>query len=121
MTGVCHESAWKVAARPPASPPRELQSLLAASPGKVTLVDVRDPKEYAEGHIPGAINIPAATFAARSAVLEKEKRVIVYCNSGGRSYNAYRKLQKMAFKDIAQAIFADWEEQGLPVEKGAAP
>ncbi len=101
--------------------PKELQATLASSPGSVTLVDVRDPKEFAEGHIPGAVNIPAATFAARSSVLEKEKQVVVYCNSGGRSYNAYRKLQKMAFKNIAQALFADWEEAGLPVAKGAAP
>lgn len=102
-------------------PPGELQALLSSAPGSVTLVDVRDPKEFAEGHVPGAINIPAATFAASSANLEKEKRVIVYCNSGGRSYNAYRKLQKMAFKNISQAIFADWEDAGLPVAKGAAP
>lgn len=98
-------------------PPRELQALLASSPGTVTLVDVRDPKEFDEGHIPGAMNIPAAQFAARSAGLEKEKKTIVYCNSGGRSYNAYRKLQKMDFRNIAQAIFADWQEAGLPVEK----
>lgn len=67
------------------------------------------------------INIPAAQFAARSAGLEKEKWVIVYCNSGGRSYNAYRKLQKMDFKNIGQAIVADWQEAGLPVAKGSAP
>jgi len=48
-------------------------------------------------------------------------RVTVYCNSGGRSYNAYRKLQKMAFKNIAQSIFADWEEAGPPVTKGPTP
>lgn len=101
--------------------PGELQRLLKESPGSVTLVDVRDEKEFAEAHIPGAINIPAAQFAARSAGLEKEKRVIVYCNSGGRSYNAYRKLQKMDFKNIGQAIFADWQEAGLPVAKGSAP
>ena len=102
-------------------PPKELQALLASTPGTVTLVDVRDPQEYAEGHIPGAVNIPAAQFATRSAGLEKEKRIIVYCNSGGRSYNAYRKLQKMDYRGIAQAIFADWQEAGLPVKRGTAP
>lgn len=98
--------------------PQELQALLKENKAGVTLIDVRDPKEFAEGHIPGAINIPSNTFAALSAGLEKEKKVIVYCNSGGRSYNAYRKLQKMDFRNISQAIFADWEEAGLPVEKG---
>jgi rhodanese-related sulfurtransferase len=87
----------------------------------LTLVDVRDQKEFAEGHIPGAVNIPVTSFAARSAGLDKEKKIIVYCNSGGRSYNAYRKLQKMAYKNIAQTIFSDWEEAGLPVAKGTVP
>lgn len=101
--------------------PQELEVVLKEKKGETTLIDVRDPKEFAEGHIAGAINIPANNFAALSGGLEKEKRVIVYCNSGGRSYNAYRKLQKMDFKNISQAIFADWQEAGLPVEKGMQP
>jgi len=101
--------------------PKELQVLLEGNKAGMTLIDVRDPQEFAEGHIPGAINMPAQNFAALSAGLEKEKKVVVYCNSGGRSYNAYRKLQKMDFKNIAQAIFADWQEAGLPVEQGLKP
>jgi rhodanese-related sulfurtransferase len=90
---------------------------METKPGTFTLVDVRDPKEFDEGHIPGAINIPSKTFAARSAGLDKDKLLIVYCNSGGRSYTAFRKLQKLGYKKIAQAIFADWKEAGLPVAK----
>jgi rhodanese-related sulfurtransferase len=97
--------------------PKELQEMLKSTPTAITLVDVRDANEYAEGHIKGAINISSTQFAALSGGLEKEKKIIVYCNSGGRSYNAYRKLKKMAFSNIAQAIFADWQEAGLPVEK----
>lgn len=97
--------------------PAELKALLDRKAADITVVDVRDPKEYAEGHIPGAINIPVATFAAGSGVLDKKKQIIVYCNSGGRSYNAYRKLQKLAYPGIAQAIFADWQEAKLPVTK----
>jgi len=97
--------------------PRELKALMDSKPTTLTIVDVRDKSEYDQGHIPGAINIPAATFALQSGVLEKDKRIIVYCNSGGRSYNAYRKLQKMAYPNINQVIFADWEFDGLPVVK----
>ena len=97
--------------------PAELKALLDQKSDTVTLVDVRDPNEYAEGHIPGAINIPVANFAAKSGTLDKGKRVIVYCNSGGRSYNAYRKLQKLAYPNIGQAIFADWQDENLPVVK----
>ena len=66
-------------------------------------------------HIPGAINIPVASFASQSGILDKKKQIVVYCNSGGRSYNAYRKLMKLGYKKINHAIFADWKEEGLSV------
>ncbi|MFZ5796987.1 MAG: sulfurtransferase [Desulfobulbus sp.] len=97
--------------------PADLDALIKGGEATFTLVDVRDVEEFREGHIPGAINIPAAEFAAKSAVLDKDKKIIVYCNSGGRSYNAYRKLMKLGYEDINQAIFADWKEAGLPVAK----
>lgn len=97
--------------------PRELKALIDSKAGNFTVVDVRDRNEFEQGHIPGAINIPVSNFAQQSGNLEKDKRIVVYCNSGGRSYNAYRKLQKLAYPNINQAIFADWEADGLPVEK----
>jgi len=96
--------------------PRDLEKIMAANPASVTVVDVRDPGEFTEGHIPGAMNLPLENFASGSGVLDKKKKIVVYCNSGGRSYGAYRKLMKLGYKDIAQAIFADWKEAGLPVE-----
>lgn len=78
--------------------PVAVKALLESAPATVTVVDVRDAKEFSEGHVPGAINIPVETFAAGSGVLDKGKQIIVYCNSGGRSYNAYRKLQKLAYR-----------------------
>jgi len=97
--------------------PQELNSLLADGGNTATIVDVRDPEEFKEGHIPGALNLPSTAFAAQSGALDKEKTIIVYCNSGGRSYNAYRKLQKLGYAKIKQAIFADWQAASLPVEK----
>ena len=97
--------------------PQELKTLMDSKPETLTIVDVRESSEYNQGHIPGAINIPVANFASQSGSLEKEKRIVVYCNSGGRSYNAYRKLQKLAYPNINQVIFADWESEGLPVVK----
>jgi len=99
--------------------PADLDALIRSGADTFQLVDVRDPEEFAEGHIPGAINIPVAGFASGSEVLDKKKRIIVYCNSGGRSYNAYRKLMKLGYKKINQAIFADWKEAGLEVVSGA--
>ena len=97
--------------------PQELKILMETKAGTFTLVNVRDPQEFAEGHIPGAINIPSDKFAAGSAVLDKEKLVVVYCKSGGRSHTAYRKLKKLDYSKIVQAIIADWEEAGLAVTK----
>ncbi len=78
-------------------------------------MDVRDAYEYTEGHIPGAINIPVVSFAAQSGVLDKKKTIIVYCNAGGRSYKAYRKLMKLGYKHIFQTLFADWKEAGYTI------
>lgn len=96
--------------------PLELKKIMDTDPGSITVVDVRDPEEFAEGHIPGAINLPLKNFAFGSGVLDKKNKIVVYCNSGGRSYGAYIKLMKLGYKDINQAIFADWKEAALPVQ-----
>ena len=95
--------------------PAELRDLMAAESASLIVVDVRDPEEYAAGHIPGAINLPLNKFAAGSGGLDKEKKIVVYCNSGGRSYGAYIKLIRLGYKNIYQAIFADWQEAGFDV------
>jgi rhodanese-related sulfurtransferase len=95
--------------------PSELDALIKAADNDYVLVDVRDDTEFKEGHIPTAINIPAETLATKSDILPKEKKVIVYCNTGSRSYLAYKKLVGLAYPHIYQALFADWKEAGLPV------
>lgn len=96
--------------------PQDLKKIMDAEPDSVVVVDVRDTEEFAEGHVPGAMNLPLKSFASGSGVLDKGKKIVVYCNSGGRSYGAYKKLMKLGYKNIYQAIFADWKEAGLPVE-----
>jgi len=81
----------------------------------IQIVDVRDKEEFTESHIPGSVNFPLGEFALGSVMLVKKKSIIVYCNSSGRSYGAYRKLMRLGYKNIYQAIFADWQEQGLPI------
>lgn len=97
-------------------PPSELKVLVNSGKEDFTIVDVRDKEEYAESHIPGSINIPVQDFALKSEALNKDKKIVVYCNSGGRSYQAYRKLMKLGYTNIAQAIFADWKAAGYDVE-----
>jgi rhodanese-related sulfurtransferase len=98
--------------------PRELKAMIDAGVDDFAVVEVRDPAEYDAGHIPGAINIPVATFASQSGQLDKKKKIIVYCNSGNRSYLGYRKLQKLSYKKIYQALFADWQAAGMVVASG---
>jgi rhodanese-related sulfurtransferase len=95
----------------------ELKQMIDSGTKDLVIVDVRDESEYKEGHIPAAINIPVETFAEKSEVLPKEKKIVVYCNTGGRSYTAYRKLIKLAYPNIFQAMFADWKESGQQVER----
>ena len=65
--------------------------------GSVTLLDTRTEKEYAGGHIPGAINIPLDSLRARLGELDRSKPVYVNCYSGLRSYLACRILSGSGF------------------------
>lgn len=65
----------------------------------VQLVDVRTAQEYAEGYIPGAINldIQRADFDTQAATLDKSHPVAVYCRSGVRSRRAAERLAEQGF------------------------
>lgn len=66
-----------------------------------TLVDVRTDGEFAEGHIPGAVNIPVDELESRlKEVGPKDKAVVLYCRSGSRSARAARILQREGFREV---------------------
>ena len=54
------------------------------------LLDVRQPEEYAEGHLPGATLIPLGELPGRLSEIDSSKLTLVYCRSGGRAGNARR-------------------------------
>ncbi len=64
------------------------------------LLDVRQPGEYEQGHLPGALLIPLKELPARLEELQKEKPVIVYCAVGGRSKAAAQLLSGKDFAEI---------------------
>ena len=67
----------------------------------VQLVDVRTPEEYAEGFIPGSINIDVKNgHEELAAKLDPERPVALYCRSGRRSENAAWVLEKVFFKNV---------------------
>ena len=68
------------------------------------ILDVRRPDEYAEGHIPGAINVPNEEIgSAEIAKLpDKSQLILVYCRSGRRSKEASEKLVKLGYTNIVE-------------------
>ena len=63
-----------------------------------TLVDVREPDEYARGHIPGAINLPLSQMRDRYRELPADRGVLVYCGVGQRAYFASRFLAQHGYQ-----------------------
>lgn len=98
--------------------PEELKKMIDSGSKDYILIDVRDDSEFKEGHMPTAINIPLNIIASKQDILAKDKKIIVYCNAGNRSYMAYRKLMRMEYKNLYQTLFADWQSSKMPVIKG---
>ncbi|MFJ4188402.1 rhodanese-like domain-containing protein [Kitasatospora sp. NPDC089509] len=95
--------------------------------GRLTLIDVRSPGEYAGGHIPGALNIPLdqldrALPALRAAAGRNELAVV--CAAGPRSRNACRQLADAGVTALVVTGGTNaWTEAGHPVDRiaGARP
>jgi rhodanese-related sulfurtransferase len=62
------------------------------------LLDVRDPKEFESGHVPGAVNLPLHKLRERLGELPKDREIWVYCRVGQRSYYASQVLRQNGFK-----------------------
>lgn len=88
---------------------------------KVIILDVREPYEYNEGHIKGAINIPLSTILVGIDQLKniQGKKIILQCRVGGRSMRACQLLQAEGFKhdiwNLEGGIDA-WKEAGYKVQ-----
>lgn len=84
------------------------------------LLDVREDKEYREGHIGDAVHIPLAALAGRVGELEKHKSrpVVAYCRSGQRSARAGAMLRKQGFEvyNLGGGIMA-WQNANLPTTR----
>ena len=68
------------------------------------ILDVRRPDEYAEGHIPGAINVPNEEIGTTeiAELPDKSQLILVYCRSGRRSKEAAGKLVKLGYTNIVE-------------------
>lgn len=85
----------------------------------VPVIDVREPEEYVEGHVPGAPLIPLATVPERIAEIPADGPVLIICKSGGRSRNAAEFLRTQGIDAINVAGgTVDWIKAGHPVVTG---
>jgi len=80
----------------------EAQKLLSGAHAETNyqLLDVRQPAEYQEKHIPGAILIPLKELPDRLSELDADQETIVYCRSGVRSRSATQLLQERNFRKV---------------------
>lgn len=98
-----------------------LQATQMINQGKTVILDVREPAEFAGGHIRDARNIPLGELPKRVGELDKfkSKTVIVVCASGARSSKAASQLKHAGFSDVfsLNGGLAAWQTQGMPIVK----
>lgn len=94
------EAPW---AMPSAAPEvRELRvDALEARMADSVLLDVREPQEYASGHVPGAVNLPQAELASRLDEVPRDRAVLTICQGGYRSVRAAQFLKQVGLEDVA--------------------
>lgn len=97
---------------------QELRTLLSAESAPV-VVDVREPWEFAQGHVPGARLIPLGDLARRVGELDANTPTVVVCASGSRSQSAAALLGQKGFKTIynVRGGMLGWMRAGYAMEK----
>ena len=98
---------------------QEAYSLLESDDNNITLLDVRTPKEFKEdGYIESAKLIPLGVLTQNIAMLNKSKKILIYCRSGNRSLSASRILEKSGFEVInLSGGIIEWKKSGFTVKK----
>ncbi len=87
----------------------------AVGTGAWAVVDVREPHEFAAGHIPNALNMPMSSFDPND--LPQGKPVVLICQAGGRSRNALNKARATGREDVRHfaAGMNGWRSHNGPV------
>jgi rhodanese-related sulfurtransferase len=82
--------------------------------GSIVVVDVREPQEFAAGHIPGSVSLPLSAFDPGAIPNEPGKRVVFSCAAGVRSARILEFLQSMGLehREHYKGGFKDWAQAG---------
>jgi molybdopterin/thiamine biosynthesis adenylyltransferase/rhodanese-related sulfurtransferase len=82
------------------------------------VLDVREPDEYQEGALLGAVHIPRGHLEAQieNRLIDKDQPVVVYCAGGVRSAFAARTLQELGYREVVslEGGFGRWKDEGRP-------
>jgi rhodanese-related sulfurtransferase len=103
-----------------------LQAYALFQPGQARFIDARPADEFAELHVPKALNIPpdlvAASVAEKVADLAKDREIVVYCGQANcdLALKVAEKLQTLGFTRVMAYIggFRAWDEAGYPADTG---
>ncbi|MEO7118479.1 MAG: rhodanese-like domain-containing protein [Candidatus Limnocylindrales bacterium] len=117
--------AWQAAGQPVESGAAiSVEGLARAisSEPELLVVDVRQPSEYAEGHVPGSVHLNAGDLPGRLAELPRDRPIATICASGYRSSVAAGLLRQAGFSDVraVRGGVPDWAAAGYPVASGGA-
>lgn len=100
----------------------DLAGFAAAYETGVSVLDVRNPDEYAAGHVPGAVLIPLPELAGRQEEIPAGDPLYVICAAGGRSLAAAKALVEAGYPAVSVAGGTNgWIERGGPVVAGEQP
>ena len=84
--------------------------------GEVALLDVREPDEFEQGALPGAVHLPRGhlEFQVEGRLPDKSRPVVVYCAGGVRSAFAAKTMQDLGYRDVVSMIggFNRWKDEG---------
>ncbi|MEZ4518018.1 MAG: rhodanese-like domain-containing protein [Chloroflexota bacterium] len=84
------------------------------------LLDVREPYEFKDGHIPGARLVPLGDLARRMSDLPKDREILVICRSGNRSGRATKQLTQAGLNAVnLSGGMIGWQRAGFPIRKGS--
>jgi rhodanese-related sulfurtransferase len=97
----------------------DIHALESRSPDDV-LLDVREPEEYAHGHVPGAVSLPQADLASRLDEVPRDRPVITLCERGIRSYRAAQFLAQVEIDQVTSVKggTAAWRAAAKPLALG---
>jgi len=100
--------------------PQELEAQLGDAQNQVVVLDVREPEEVQQGHVPGAAYIPRSYLELRieDKAPHKDRPVVAYCAGGTRSLFAAKALKELGYQDIysLKGGFTAWKNAGLEFE-----